>query len=909
MIIISFTSSEATLSNAGGKGANLARLTQAGFPVPPGFIIVTSAYRAYVESNQLTKTIRQNLDGLQANDTAGLEHASARIRAAFSSGSLPGEARAEILDAYAKLEGAQGAVKTPMAVKTPRAVKTPGAVGTPVAVRSSATTEDLPELSFAGQQDTFLNVCDEAELLRAVSDCWSSLWTARAIGYRLRNRIAQQGAGVAVVIQAMVTSQVSGVLFSANPLSGRRSEAVMDATFGLGEALVSGQVDPDHFVLDTRHGAIIQKTLGAKQVATHAKAGGGTQTVREDASGQQTLREDQILELAALGKQIESAFESPQDIEWALADGKLYVLQSRPITSLFPVPEVSFDPLIVWFSFAAVQGLVGPITPLGQDTIRGVAAGAGRIFGLQLQPDEQNLFVSAGERIWIRISDVIRNPIGVRIFEPALEVVEPSVSEILKSLAEEPELGRGSGKVRLSSILRLARFALPVLARLVRTMLLPEKGRAEFEALLESKIAQTRIPEARDRFGRLANTVAFIRDQVANALSFLLPKFIPVFGPSMAGLNLLKKIAGERQELTLEVTRALPGNVTTEMDLALWDTAQAIRADPPSRDILKASDAAVITSGYLKGELPTVAQKTIDRFMERYGMRGVGEIDFGQPTWREDPTPLVLTLKSYLEIDPDKGPQAQFKRGERAAQEAVKKLAEMARQQSMGWLKEKQVHFAARRIRTLMGARESPKFFAIRTMGIGRQALLDVGREFVEAGTIQQPEDLVYLKLTELEALSRGEDRDWRALVAERRAAYEREQRRRQVPRVLASDGRAFYEGLGGQTDSGDTISGSPVSPGVVEGLVRVVLNPNNTQLAPGEILVCPGTDPAWTPLFLQAGGLITEVGGLMTHGSVVAREYGIPAVVGVHQATRRLKDGDRIRLDGTNGRIVILRD
>jgi pyruvate,water dikinase len=293
--------------------------------------------------------------------------------------------------------------------------------------------------------------------------------------------------------------------------------------------------------------------------------------------------------------------------------------------------------------------------------------------------------------------------------------------------------------------------------------------------------------------------------------------------------------------------------------------------------------------------------------MDRYGMRGVGEIDFGQPRWREDPTPVMQTLQSYLQIDQDSAPNVVFLRGQQAAEKAIEDLAQKVRRQRGGWLKEKLVRGAARRVRVLMGVRESPKFFAIRVMGIARRELLKTGRDFAEAGMIDRADDLSFLKFSELEALSRNEPRDWKALVASRRAIYERETRRRQVPRLLASDGRAFYEGVGASTDTGDVISGSPVSPGVVEGIVHVVLSPHETQLAPGEILVCPGTDPAWTPLFLAAGGLITEVGGMMTHGSVVAREYGIPAVVGVHQATTRLKDGQRIRVDGTAGKIVIL--
>ncbi len=343
------------------------------------------------------------------------------------------------------------------------------------------------------------------------------------------------------------------------------------------------------------------------------------------------------------------------------------------------------------------------------------------------------------------------------------------------------------------------------------------------------------------------------------------------------------------------------------MDLALWDTAVEIRRDDLAAQAVRTSDASQLASSYLNGSLPPTAQEAIASFMQRYGMRGQGEIDFGQPRWREDPAPVMHTLQSYLNRDAESDLEVQFARGKDAAHAAVEQLAAQARRQHGGWLKEKLVRAAARRIRLLMGARESPKFVMIRMMGVARPALLDAGDEFAAAGTIARPDDLFYLYVSELEALSRNETRDWKALVAERRLAYQREQRRKQVPRVLVSDGRAYYEGIGVETDSADLITGSPVSPGVVEGVVHVVLDPRGTQIEAGEILVCPGTDPGWTPLMMAASGLVTEVGGMMTHGSVVAREFGIPAVVGVHRATERLRDGQRIRLDGTAGRIFVL--
>jgi pyruvate,water dikinase len=883
MTILPFTSSEATLETAGGKGTNLARLTRAGFAVPRGFIISTESYREFVSANRWLSTIQSVVENLAAEDASALERASSQIRVAFSAGKMPEEIESAIRAAYADFEDK------------------------PVAVRSSATAEDLPDLSFAGQQDTYLNVIGIEQLLTAVINCWASLWTARAIGYRIRNHISHEEAALAVIVQEMVQSEASGVLFTANPLTGLRSETVIDATLGLGEALVSGQVEPDHYVVNVLEDRIAGKTLGEKKISTRGKTGGGVEVIEEHAEARQALSDEDILNLAALGQHIQKEYNFPQDIEWALADGKLYVLQSRAITSLFPVPEVSLDPLIVWFSFGAVQGLMGPMTPIGIDVGRHIFAGAGKMFGAQVKANEQKVLVPAGERLWIRISDVVHNPVGSRVIGGALGFIEPSAGKILKALIADPRVGAGTGKIKFSTVRRMAGFALPVLGRFAKNMLQPEKARADFDAAIESYLAATQLATGVDRFERLMNVVTFMRERIGGVFQYLLPRFIPIFGPGVASLNLLNEITGEDRALVLEVTRALPQNVTTEMDLALWKTATELRADAESANEFRSSDAATLAGRYLSGSLPSTAQTLIARFMEKYGMRGTGEIDFGQPRWREDPKPIMHTLQSYLNIEEASSPDTLFAKGEQAAAQAVESIAAKASKQTGGWLKEKMARGAARRVRLLMGARESPKFFAIRTMGIARKALLEAGEEFAQAGTIERADDLVFLKLDELEALAKNESRDWKALISERRATYDRERRRRQVPRILVSDGRAFYEGLGSETDTADVITGSPVSPGVAEGNVHIIFDPSGAQLAPGEILVCPGTDPAWTPLFMAAGGLITEVGGMMTHGSVVAREYGIPAVVGVHQATTRLKNGQRIRIDGTAGKIVVL--
>jgi pyruvate,water dikinase len=666
--------------------------------------------------------------------------------------------------------------------------------------------------------------------------------------------------------------------------------------------------------VDTLHNVIRSKALGAKAQATRSRTGGGVELIEEDSSTKQALNDAEIIQLARLGKSIEDHYRFPQDIEWAFADGTLYVLQSRAITSLFPIPEETNDPLLVWFSFGAGQGILGPITPLGQDTIRQVFLGGARLFDPNADPAQLRIFVPAGERIWINITGVIRHPVGSRLISGVFGFVEPGSSQVLRSLMNDPRLGAGTGKIKFSTIQRLGKFFLSIAGRAIGNVRNPEKAREEFDRAIDEYLKAAQIPPTENKFDRLANIIAFMKDRIGHVFQFLLPKFISLFAPGMAALNMLAHQA-RRQDAgdhgvsmqVLETTRGLPKNVTTEMDLALWNTAQTIKTDAESLDIFTASDAATLAGRYLDGTLPAIAQNAVRRFLAQYGMRAIGEIDFGQPRWREDPTPVMQMLQSYLQISEESAPDVLFARGQQAANAAIERIALEARQRPGGWLREKIARGAARRVRVLMGVRESPKFFAIRVMGIARKALMEVGKEFAEAGMINRAEDLAFLRLSELEALSRDEPHDWKALIAERRLTYEREARRRQVPRVLVSDGRAFYEGVGANTDTGDVITGSPVSPGVVEGVVHVVFNPHETQLAPGEILVCPGTDPAWTPLFMAAGGLITEVGGMMTHGSVVAREYGIPAVVGVHQATTRLKNGQKIRVDGTAGKISIL--
>lgn len=879
-----------TLAMVGGKGANLAKLARAGFPVPGGFLITTQAYREFVTVNDLTATIQRALQTINLHDPAGLDEASCRIRQAFTTGIVPDTLAAAIHTAY-------------------------HCIGQPlVAVRSSATAEDLPEMSFAGQQDTYLNILGKDELLKAVIRCWGSLWTARAIGYRSRNRISHDEVALAVVVQAMVQSEASGVLFTANPLTGNRGETVIDATFGLGEALVSGQVEPDHYIVETNSGHILQKTLGAKALAIRGQVGGGTVTQQEDAATQQALPDDVIQELTDLGRRVAELYGSPQDLEWGRAEGQLYLLQSRAITSLYPIPQVNFpEPLQAYFSFGAIQGMLDPMTPLGQDAICTIFAGGARLFGLSYTWETQPLLFSAGERLWARMTPVLHNRLGRKVIPKFLGVIEPSIGQAVEELLAEAAFA-ADGPPQPTTLLRIGRFVTSLLPKFVRTVRSPDAERMALQRLMAATLTELRTKMSAAK--TLAERVALFEELTSYAFQFAVPNMIPRIAPGLIAMNRLIVMADAAfpptnggQRRALEIARGLPHNVTTEMDLMLWHTAEQIRNDGGAAEYIQENEAAFLAERYLAGTLPPAAQTAIAQFLAKYGMRGLAEIDFGRPRWRENPTQVMQMIQSYLHIaDPTQAPAAVFARGEAAAQRVIDDLAAVVRRRPNGAVKARLVYALANRMRTLAGLRESPKFFIINMFGILREGLLESGQALVEQGVIHRADDLMFLHIKELQALAAGYAIDWQALVAERRARYDREKLRNQIPRVLVSDGRAFYDGIrSANGDRDGIITGSPVSPGVVEGIVHVVFDPHEAKLAPGEILVCPGTDPAWTPLFLAAGGLVMEVGGLMTHGSVVAREYGIPAVVGVHEATSRLKSGQRIRVDGSSGEIVLV--
>ncbi|TRO53625.1 hypothetical protein E2P71_05960 [Candidatus Bathyarchaeota archaeon] len=848
-------SQQVSLAEAGGKGLNLHLLEEAGFNVPQGFIIGTAAYKEYVESNGLWSVIEESLREIDGVDT--LLAASQKIREAFSKGTMPSDIRDEISVAYSGYDK--------------------------VAVRSSATAEDLPDTSFAGQQDTYLNIEGEEALLRAVVDCWSSLWTSRAIGYRDKNRIRQDEVSLAVVVQSMVQSQSSGVMFTVNPLTGVRTETVINATFGLGDLLVSGQIEPDEYIVDEATSEIKSSKIGAKN----------------DNSGRQSLSDEQIKELTEIGSRIHGIYGSPQDIEWAIVDGTFYILQSRPVTGLYPMLErVPVSPLRVYGSFAHIQGVLQPMTPMGRDVIRQTIGNVQNRFGGHFKLKENIRITSAGGRLYSNITQIVKNKRYHGVIRTVLGYVEPGTLAVIEPILEDPRIEKIDKFPSFGEFLQIVHGFGPVVLRVAGTIMRPVHSREDMNRRIKEDISYWTSAQKEQQ--SIEDHIKFIDRLLAETPVSLLKSIVPRL---IAGIGSFYQVKGRAEDLglnedALNITRGLPYNVTTEMDLFLWEKTKKVKADEASRNALEA-DVEQIAANYREHKLPTVLQTELDDFLSKYGMRGVAEIDIGTKRWCDDPTHIIQLMQTYSRIDdPDREPDVVFERMAESAQESLDRIAVEAGKR--GWLSRRLVRFFEFRQRNLAGLRESPKFFIINVLFVARNSLLDIGRMLVEEKTLDTPWDVFYLHLYELKENQRIE---WRRLVTERKKQMQINAQKK-PPRIILSDGHIYY---GSVSSDGKNLMGSPVSPGVVEGVAHVILDPASEALEPGEILVCPATDPAWTPLFLAAGGLVMEVGGLMTHGSIVAREYGIPAVVGLNDATTLIKTGQRIRVDGEKGIVALL--
>jgi pyruvate,water dikinase len=714
---------------------------------------------------------------------------------------------------------------------------------------------------------------------------------------------------LAVVVQRMVDAQVAGVLFTANPLTGRRRQAVIEASPGLGEAVVSGAATPDHFVVNTLTGEIVERRLGDKQVIIRAIAGGGTQRVEHaPQAGTACLSDAQVRLLAALGPRVEAYFNTPQDIEWAFdAAGQPWLLQARPITTLFPLPPdapATDEVLRVYLCFTVQQGTEWPFTPIGISAMRVLASAITGFLGFPPRDALQgpHFVTEAASRIFLNVTGALRSSFGRSMLANMMAQAEVHAATIFQRLSTDPRLSLMKTR-RLPFVLTiggvLARTRLPY--SLLQALLRPATARMRLLQLNDRLRATASVEATTDPRTRVAAVERLLFDTLPQLLSATSPVMLGGMGTFTLASTLLGDLASEAERQI--VVRGLPDNPTTEMNLALWALAQAVRGDPPSAALVQHTPSAQLSEAYRSGSLPPVLQRGLAQFLATYGHRSVNELDMGMPRWSEDPTYLFGMLASYLRLrDSAQTPDRQF---ERAAQEGQAMLAELTRRaRRASLLRGLLVGFFLRRARALGGLREMPRFALALLLAQARALLSPVGDALVQAGQFDHAADIFFLSLPEILAALDGAN--VRVTVVERRTQYDQERTRRHIPLVLLSDGTEPTIELTALASADHVLRGTAASPGRATAAARVILDPHAAQLAHGEILVAPSTDPGWMPLFLTAAGLVMETGGAMSHGAIVAREYGIPAVVGVAGATERIHTGQSVTVDGTTGTVAL---
>ena len=844
----------------GGKGAHLGELSRIeGIRVPTGFCVTTDAFRRIMTTVPWIDDQLDRLSRLDPDDRQAIRRLSAEIRRTLEGIAIPDDLAKAITRSVTRL-GRQAAY----------------------AVRSSATAEDLPTASFAGQQDTYLNVVGLAAILQHVSRCWASLFTERAVTYRLRNGFDHRKVHMAVVVQLMLFPQAAGILFTANPVTSNRKVVSIEATFGLGEALVSGLVNAD--VYKVRDGEVVAKAVGIKRLAIAASPSGGTQELAIEPANQEqpALTDAQVVRLAQLGRRIEAHFGHPQDIEWCLVDDGFQIVQSRPITTLFPIPPASDQGNHVYVSVGHQQMMTDPMKPLG----------------LSLwQLTTPRPMAEAGGRLFVDVTQILASPTSRAGLLKVVGKSDPLTGDALQTILERdgfipslPDEGPGE------PVPGVAPATIETDPALVTELI----GRSQASlATLKRDIRAKSGPELLD----------FILADVQELRRILFdPQSLQVIMAAMQAtwwLNeQLQAWLGEKNAAD-RLTQSVPDNVTSEMGLALLDVADVIRPHPDVVAFLQ----HVEDENFLD-ELPTLeggreARDAIQAYLGKYGMRCVGEIDITRPRWSERPTALVPMLLSNIQnFEPGAG-ERRFEQGRLEAWTKEQEVLEQLRALPDGERKAEEAKRMIDRVRTFIGYREYPKYGMISRYFVYKQALLYDVERLVQAHVLRDREDIFYLTFAELHDVVRTNRVDDQ-LIRQRKDGF-RSYQALTPPRVLTSDGEVVAGTYRRADVPAGALTGLPVSAGTVEGRARVLLDMAEADLEAGDILVTAYTDPSWTPAFLAIEGLVTEVGGLMTHGAVIAREYGLPAVVGVEHATRLIRDGQRIRVHGTDGYIEIL--
>jgi len=855
------------LMAVGGKGANLGKLSKIeGIRVPDGFCISTEAFNRIIGETSSLNELLDQLALLKVEDRDKIRELSGEIRLRLEGIAIPQDINEEINRLLSRFDEKNA-----------------------YAVRSSATAEDLPTASFAGQQDTYLNIIGKEAILKHITKCWASLFTERAVIYRLQNGFDHRKVHMSVVVQEMVSPNAAGIFFTADPVTSNRKVSSIDASFGLGEALVSGLVNADNYKV--RNGKVIDKKISTKKLAIYALKDGGTeeQEIEPERQNRQALTDEQILQLERLGRKIEEHFGCPQDIEWCLADDTFYIVQSRPITTLYPIPEANDKENHVYLSVGHQQMMTNPLKPLGMSLMELISYGK---------------WSRAGGRLFIDVAQMLASPDSRKILLNNMKQLEPLTKDAIMTIIErdfikclpndkKEQSSGNSDKVKP-----------------------PAEPQAQIEnnpSIVSDLIrkSQTSIEELKQNIQGKSGTnlIDFILEDIQELKRILFdPQSSAVFMAAInASLWINEKMSewlGEKNAADI-LSQSVPNNITSEMGLALMDVADVIRPYPEVIDYLLNVKDDNFLETLVKLDGGQEARDAILSYLDKYGMRCSGEIDITKPRFSEKPTALVPMILSNIRNFEPNASNRKFELGRQEALEKEKELLERLNTLPDGEEKVKETKRMIDLIRNFIGFREYPKYGMVSRYFVYKQALLKEADRLVQANVIHEKEDIYYLTFEEISEVIATNKLDSH-IICKRKEEYKLFEKLT-PPRVITSEGEIIAGEYKRENLPAGAMAGLPVSSGVIEGRARVILSMEDANLEDGDILVTTFTDLSWTPLFVSLKGLVTEVGGLMTHGAVIAREYGLPAVVGVENATQLIKDGQRIRVHGTEGYVEIL--
>jgi phosphoenolpyruvate synthase/pyruvate phosphate dikinase len=851
---------------AGGKGANLGELSRIdGVLVPGGFCVTTEAYKKVTQNNHELNSLLDELRRFKAEERENIDKITAKIRMAIERIPIAKD-MAEEIARYVTKFGENEAF----------------------AVRSSATAEDLQRASFAGQQDTYLNIIGKEAILKHISKCWASLFTGRAVIYRIQNGFDHRKVNLAVVVQQMVFPQAAGILFTADPITGNRKVLSIDASFGLGEAMVSGLVNADNYKVCNGR---IDKKISTKKLAIYALKDGGTkeQKIERGKQDKQTLTDEQILQLERIGRKIEEHFGHPQDIEWCLADDTYYIVQSRPITTLYPIPKANDQENHVYISVGHQQMMTDAMKPLGLSLWQLLAA--------------RPMF-KAGGRLFVDVTLQLASPAGRKMLIDMIGEHDPLIKDALIAITERgdfikplPDVQAEWGPVKSSA----GKSSADILAQIGNDPAIVADLIRHSETSVEALKQNIQAKSGPDLFD-------FILEDMHSRKSLFASQNIGVIMAAIDASTWLnenmKNWLGEKNAADM-LSQSAPNNITSEMGLGLLDVADVIRPYPEVIAYLQQVKDDNFLDELVKFNGGQGSRDAIYNYLEKYGMRCAGEIDITKTRWSEKPTALVpMILSNIKNLEPNAG-KRKFEQGQQEALKKEQELLDKLKQLPDGEQKASETKQMINLLRNFIGYREYPKYGIVNRLFVYKQALMKEAEKLVQANVIHEKEDIYYLTFEKFREAVCTNKLDYH--VISKRIEEHKLFEKLTPPRVITSDGEIISGKYKRENIPASAIVGLAVSSGVIEGRARVILNMEDAVLEDGDILVTSFTDPSWTPLFVSIKGLITEVGGLMTHGAVIAREYGLPAVVGVENATRLIQDGRRIRVNGTDGYIEIL--